>query len=160
MGAGASTLSAEDASTWSKEEVAAQICALGEAYEQYKDIALKNGIDGQQLLDLDDEDNMADLVEAEKEMVDSSAEKLYGLIHARYITTSHGLNQMHKKYLRADFGRCHRVFCADDADQVISIPCMCPPIHKSTSIRFLVQARSLESFRIMIQTCACQITPK
>ena len=56
MGAGASTLSAEDASTWSKEEVAAQVCALGEAYEQYKDIALKNGIDGQQLLDLDDED--------------------------------------------------------------------------------------------------------
>ena len=63
------------------------------------------------LLDLDTDENTADLTEEEKEMVDTSAEKLYGLIHARFIVTSHGLQQMHKKYMRADFGRCHRVFC-------------------------------------------------
>ena len=52
MGAGAST----DVAAWSKEDVGEQVASLGETYEQYKDIALKEGIDGEQLLDFDDED--------------------------------------------------------------------------------------------------------
>jgi len=37
--------------------------------------------------------------------------ELYGLIHARYIVTSHGLDAMHAKYLRRDFGTCPRYYC-------------------------------------------------
>ena len=37
--------------------------------------------------------------------------ELYGLIHARYIVTSHGLDAMHAKYLRREFGSCPRYFC-------------------------------------------------
>ena len=61
MGAGASAAaddapSANDVSKWSKEEVGAQVAAIGEAFEPYQDIAIKNGIDGKTLLSLDGDD--------------------------------------------------------------------------------------------------------
>ena len=67
MGAGASAAaddapSANDVSKWSKEEVGAQVATIGEAFEPYRDIAIKNGVDGQTLLELDDED-LEDYVE-------------------------------------------------------------------------------------------------
>ncbi|CAD6566492.1 MAG: casein kinase 2 regulatory subunit [Tremellales sp. Tagirdzhanova-0007] len=56
---------------------------------------------------LDDESLDEDIREA----VETSARFLYGLIHARYIVTSRGLNKMLAKYRKADFGRCPRVYC-------------------------------------------------
>jgi casein kinase II subunit beta len=51
------------------------------------------------------------LTEEQHEIVESAAEMLYGMIHARYIVTSRGMNAMYEKYRSATFGRCPHVYC-------------------------------------------------
>merc|ERR1712127_1093244 len=41
-----------------------------------------------------------------------SACTLYGLIHARYIITAHGLDAMYNKYAAKEFGTCPLVQCS------------------------------------------------
>lgn len=56
-----------------------------------------------------------DLTEEQQHMVESAAETLYGLIHARFITTHRGLSLMEEKYRQFHFGRCPRVYCGGQA---------------------------------------------
>ncbi|XWS38670.1 hypothetical protein CRYUN_Cryun19dG0150800 [Craigia yunnanensis] len=61
---------------------------------------------------LDVESSHGDMfTEEQNELVESAAEMLYGLIHARYILTSKGMAAMLDKYKNYDFGRCPRVYC-------------------------------------------------
>ena len=50
-----------------------------------------------------------------------NAEFLYGLIHARYITCSVGLEAMRRKYISGDFGTCPRIGCGDQLVLPVSL---------------------------------------
>eukprot|EP00466_Bigelowiella_natans_P007762 jgi/Bigna1/131781/aug1.15_g6489 len=43
--------------------------------------------------------------------LEACCETLYGLVHARYITSPEGLDRMRQKYERGDFGACPRALC-------------------------------------------------
>lgn len=53
--------------------------------------------------------------DAENEELSRSAALLYGLVHARYIITAHGLEAMRHKYVLRDFGECPRTLCRGQA---------------------------------------------
>ncbi|KAG9389813.1 Casein kinase II regulatory subunit [Carpediemonas membranifera] len=64
-----------------------------------------------------------------------NAKLLYGMIHARYITTTHGLGRMREKYTKGIFGTCMRCSCAktgllpvgaNDQPGVTSVKFFCP----------------------------------
>nr|KJB39782.1 hypothetical protein B456_007G030400 [Gossypium raimondii] len=61
------------------------------------------------ILDIESSHDM--FTEEQNELVESAAEMLYGLIHARFILTSKGMAAMLDKYKNYDFGRCPRVYC-------------------------------------------------
>ncbi|KAJ4974441.1 hypothetical protein NE237_007615 [Protea cynaroides] len=83
-----------------------------------------------------DNDSMSGEVDGEEHgEIESAAELLYGLIHARYILSSKGLNSMLEKYKRVDFGRCPRVLCGgqpclpvgtSDIPHICSVKIYCP----------------------------------
>lgn len=79
------------------------------------------------------------LNEEQQEIVESAAEMLYGLIHARYVVTSRGMHAMYEKYRTAAFGRCPRVFCQgqpvlpvgmSDLPRNYTVNVFCPRCHE------------------------------
>lgn len=60
---------------------------------------------------LDVDISTENLSEEQRDIIDTAAEVLYGLIHARFILTLRGQELMHEKYINGDFGRCPRVCC-------------------------------------------------
>ena len=52
-----------------------------------------------------------DLKALNSSMLQSSAELLYGLIHAQFIKTPRGLILIKEKFIRKEFGTCSRVYC-------------------------------------------------
>ena len=53
--------------------------------------------------------------EERQELVQQEAKILYGLIHARFITTKQGLYKMREKYNNKEFGICLRNYCHQQA---------------------------------------------
>lgn len=71
----------------------------------------------------------------ERLSVDKSARHVYGLIHARFILTTAGLERMLTKYLAGTFGVCPRVLCQEtkllplgvsDIPRVDGVKLFCP----------------------------------
>lgn len=73
--------------------------------------------------------------EEQQEIVETQAEKLYGLIHSRFIVTTRGLDAMNEKFQSVAFGRCPRYHCEgqpvlpvglSDSAQLHSVRIFCP----------------------------------
>jgi casein kinase II subunit beta len=67
-----------------------------------------------QLLGSADEQSSDSFDSDSEEQIERCSETIFGLVHARYIFTFEGLNEMFQKYQNAVFGVCPRWGCEDE----------------------------------------------
>jgi len=70
------------------------------------------------LLDEDDQDNMPD---SDQEVLETACQMLYGLIHARFILTSRGIQALYEKYSEGVYGNCWNEACRSEDKFVLPI---------------------------------------
>ncbi|PWN42905.1 hypothetical protein IE81DRAFT_112276 [Ceraceosorus guamensis] len=85
-----------------------------------------------QALDLITDALEEDLEDEARDHVENQARLLYGLVHARFIVTTRGLQKMVDKYKRDDFGRCPRVLCYQQALLPVGLSDL--PFHKAVKL--------------------------
>ena len=66
-----------------------------------------------------DEDDFSEDAKISEDVIELNAQKLYGMIHARFLTTSQGLRTLRYKVKRKHYGTCPRVLCPEQP----LIPC-------------------------------------
>merc|ERR1712226_1328287 len=71
------------------------------------------------ILDFDDQDDQ--LPEDQQPLVETVAQMLYGLIHARFILTSRGMAAMLDKYNTSVYGTCPLAHCDNNKQPVLPI---------------------------------------
>mmetsp|Transcript_12181 Transcript_12181/g.27662 ORF Transcript_12181/g.27662 Transcript_12181/m.27662 type:complete len:262 (-) Transcript_12181:97-882(-) len=71
------------------------------------------------ILDFDDQEDQ--LLEDQQPLIETAAQMLYGLIHARFILTSRGMAAMMEKYNAYVYGTCPNSFCAEHNQAVLPI---------------------------------------
>jgi hypothetical protein len=84
-------------------------CAFADMITVHRFLLVLSNVPSDTILDVDIPEGELD--ERQQELVEVSAETLYGLIHARFILTARGMNAMLSKYTDGAFGRCPRVYC-------------------------------------------------
>eukprot|EP00697_Spironema_sp_BW2_P002290 gnl/Spiro4/1306_TR698_c0_g1_i1.p1 gnl/Spiro4/1306_TR698_c0_g1~~gnl/Spiro4/1306_TR698_c0_g1_i1.p1 ORF type:complete len:249 (+),score=53.96 gnl/Spiro4/1306_TR698_c0_g1_i1:31-747(+) len=72
------------------------------------------------------------LTEEQHELIESAAELLYGLVHARFVLTARGLAAMRDKFTNGDFGSCPRVHC--QAQPVLPVGSSDKPCQSSVKV--------------------------
>lgn len=75
------------------------------------------------IVDIEPQEMLSD---DQQEVVENTAENLFGLIHARFILTNRGLHAMLDKYRQCHFGRCPRFLCHGQ-------PCLPVGLHDTTN---------------------------
>lgn len=102
---------------------------------------------------LDVERARGELSEQQQELVESAAELLYGLIHARYILTQRGMTAMLEKYKQNHFGRCPRFLCTNtpclpvgtsDIFRTATVKIFCPKckVFAAASLTIVLRSKS------------------
>lgn len=82
-----------------------------EQFEEALDIILDQSDDKSWVRNISNAPSNGSVRCAFDKSLSKTSEKLYGLIHARFISTDRGCKKMLYKYLQGDFGHCPRFLC-------------------------------------------------
>ena len=86
---------------------------MTEQFEEALDIILDQSDDKSRVRNISNAPSNGSVRCAFDKSLSKTSEKLYGLIHARFISTDRGCKKMLYKYLQGDFGHCPRFLCGN-----------------------------------------------